>query len=92
MLQVYYDRLVLPQTWKLPSQFIRSVNKNSTHTEVDSFTKQLKPTRHRFIFPNKIRNVLLHEKCLSNKSKYIYFLIFLVSLNEHDSDEIACFL
>ena len=64
MLQVYYDRLFLPQNWKLPSQFIKSVDKNSAHTKTDLFTEQLKPTQQIFNFPNKIRNVLLHEKCV----------------------------
>ena len=62
MLQVYYDRLFLPQNWKPPSQFIKSLDKNSAHTKADSFTEQPKPTQQIFNFPNKIRNVLLHEK------------------------------
>lgn len=62
MLRVYDDRLFLPQNWKLPSQFIKSVDKNSAHTKADSFTKQPKPTQQIFNFPNKIRKVLLHEK------------------------------
>lgn len=75
MLRVYDDRLFLPQNWKLPSQFIKSVDKNSAHTKADSFTKQPKPSQQIFNFPNKIRNVLLHEN-MCNKSKHVFNFYF----------------
>lgn len=87
MLQVYYDRLFLPQNGKLPSQFIKSVNKNSPDTEAHSFTQQPKPTWHIFNFLGKIRNVLPDEKCVWTKSKHFRFLFFFLSLNKDDFDE-----
>lgn len=91
MLQVYDDRLFLPQNWKLPSQFIKSVNKNSPHTEVDSFTEN--PSLPHIYSISQIKSEMscymrsihiLRENALD-----FYFL--LLNFNKDDFDEVVCF-
>lgn len=85
MLQVYYDRLFLPQNWKLPSQFLKYINKK----QFSHWNRLIyRATWCIFSFPNKIRNVQLHDKCVCyNKSKHFWFLFFLLNLNEDEFDE-----
>lgn len=76
MLQVYDDRLFLPQKWKLPKPVYKKkpVNKNSLHTEVHSFTEQPNLPNVCSIFQIKSEMLFFVIKYVYNKENYFRIL------------------